>query len=149
MLLRAQAFGEEPCIRFAIMKLDDRTLWSGVEFIDDFDAARKYWHPSDACWDMQAILREHYGHLPNRQFVVPVEINVQGDVSEREIAEYLYRASILSLRTEEFGNGPRDSYVAPVIHWGYIKPIDRPVDKSSDNPVVDWGFGLDVQNGDI
>jgi len=52
MLLRAQPVGEEPCIRFVIVKLEDGTLWNGQQFTSDFDEAKKYWHPSDACIDM-------------------------------------------------------------------------------------------------
>ena len=95
MLLRAQAVGEHPSVRFVILNVRSNLMWDGESFVDDFDQARKYWHPSDACADMQDILREHYGQLRQRRFVVPVEIEVYGSVSQKEIAEYLYRASVL------------------------------------------------------
>ncbi|KAA5538575.1 hypothetical protein FYK55_27185 [Roseiconus nitratireducens] len=142
MLLRAQAFGKDPFRRFLILRIDDRKLWDGESFTDEFDSARKFHTPSDACFAIQDILKEHYKDLPQRHYVVPVEISVQGNVTEKEIAEYLFRASVLSIRTEEFGNGPKDSYVAPIIHWGYLKATDGPVNKDSENP-VNWGLDQD------
>ncbi len=140
MILRAQAVGEHPSVRLFILNVRNNLMWDGESFVDDFDLARKYWHPSDACADMQDILREHYGQLRRRRFVVPVEIEVYGSVSQREIAEYLYRASVLSIRTEEFGNGPAECLVLPTIHWGYIRELKLPLSRKPDNPAVEWGL---------
>ena len=148
MLLRAQPVGEHPSVRFFIRNVRNNMMWDGHSFVGDFDLARKYWHPSDACADMQDILREHYGQLRKRRFVVPVEIEVYGSVSQKEIAEYLYRASVLSVRTEEYGNGPAECLVLPVIHWGYIRELKLPLSKQPDNPAVEWGLEDENKGGD-
>lgn len=140
MLLRAQAVGEQPSVRFVILHLRSNLMWDGESFVDDFDQARKFWHPSDACGEMQDILREHYGQLRRRRFVVPVEIEVYGSVTPKEVAEYLSRASILSIRTEEYGNGPAECLVLPVIHWGYIRELKLPLNSKPDKPAVEWGL---------
>lgn len=146
MLLRAQSIGKDPCIRFVIRKLEDDTFWNGVEFTDDIETSQKHYTPSDACFVMQDILKEHYRELPKRKFVVPIEIEVFGKVTKRDIAEYLHRASIFSIRTEEFGNGPIDeSYVAPVIHWGFLRPIEGSAKKQIDDLAAEWEIEL---NGD-
>lgn len=149
MLLRAQAIGQDPHLRFVIRRMEDDTFWNGTEFAEEFDNAQKFYRPSDACFTMQDILKEHYNHLPVRKFVVPIEIDVFGDVSKRDIAEYLHRASILSIRTEDFGNGPiEDSYIAPVIHWGFVREICGPVKGQMDELAADWdaGSGLDLDD---
>jgi hypothetical protein len=140
MILRAQPVGEHPSVRFFILNVRTNLMWDGESFVDDFEQARKYAHPSDACADMQDILKEHYGQLRRRKFVVPVEIEVYGSVSQKEIAEYLYRASALSIRTEEYGNGPAECLVLPVIHWGYIRELKVPLSEKPDNPAVEWGL---------
>lgn len=142
MLLRAQAIGQEPCIRFVIRRLEDNTFWNGTEFNEDLENSQKYYTPSDACFVMQDILKEHYGHLPMRRFVVPIEVEVYGNVSKKEVAEYLYRASILSIRCEEHGNGPNESYVAPVIHWGYLREFPGSVKKHIDGLATEWQIEL-------
>lgn len=146
MFLKAKAVGEIPFRRYIILRVEDRTLWDGKAFTCDFDVAQKHYRPSDACFEIQRIMKEQYKNQPHRRYVVPVEIDVYGDVTTKQIAEYLHRATVLSIRTEEFGNGPTDdSYVAPVIHWGYIKPVDV-VREDTDNPAFDWGLGPDIEN---
>ena len=81
MILRAQAVGEYPSVRFVIRNLRSNLMWDGESFVDDFDLARKYAHPSNACAEIQNILKDHYGQLPKRRFVVPVEIKVYGSVN--------------------------------------------------------------------
>lgn len=95
---------------------------------------------------LERNMKEKYKSQPHRKYAVPVEVDVYGDVTPEQVAEYLHRASILSVRAEEFGNGPTaDSYVAPVIHWGYLKPIDV-VKEDPDKPALDWGIGPDIEN---
>lgn len=146
MLLRAQTIGDEPCIRFVILKLEDKTLWDGQQFTSDFDAAKKFWLPSVICLEMQAILKEHYQHLPEQKYIVPVEITVHGPASRDEIAEYLYQASVLSLRTEEYDNGPNGSLVSPIIHWGLIKDLHDRLDEDPDDPNTAWGNYIDLDD---
>ena len=138
--------GEEPCIRFVIVKLEDGAMWDGTEFTDDFDSAQKFYHPSDVCLKMQEILKELYQHLPERKYIVPVEITVHGPASRDEIAEYLFQASVLSLRTEEYDNGPTGSLVSPIIHWGLIKDLPEPLDEDPDDPNTAWGNYMDLDD---
>ncbi len=141
MLLRVQAVGSDPFLRFVISNMDDETLWNGIEFTPDFETSMKFCHPSDACFEIHRLMAEQYKHLPQKKYVAPVEIDVFGDVSMQEVAEFLHRATVLSVRAEEFGNGPKDeSYVAPTIHWGYLKLTDGSVNKTTDDPAKDWGF---------
>ncbi|MDA9856615.1 hypothetical protein N9D23_00720 [Rubripirellula sp.] len=146
MILRAQAVGEDPCIRFVVIRLEDGAMWDGQQFTGEFDSAKKYWHPSDACIDMQAILKEHYQYLPEKKYIVPVEITVLGPASRDEIAEYLFQASVLSLRTEEYDNGPNGSLVSPVIHWGLIKNLPDQLDEDPDDPNTAWGNYMDLDD---
>lgn len=145
MILRAQPVGEHPSVRFIILNVRNNLMWDGESFVDDFDLARKFYHPNQACFEMQEILKEHYDQLRRRRFVVPVEIEAYGSVSQKEIAEYLSRASVLSVRTEEFGNGPAECLVLPTIHWGYIRELKLPLNSKPDNPAVEWG--LEDDNG--
>lgn len=146
MLLRAEAVGEKPSVRFIIRNVRNNLMWDGDGFTNDFFAAVKYAHSSDACAAMQDLLKEHYGQLRRRRFVVPVEIEVYGSVSQQEIAEYLYRSSVLNIRTEEHGNGPAECLVLPVIHWGYIRELKLALNTKPDNPTVEWGLEEENEN---
>lgn len=146
MILRADVVGKHPSQRFVIRNLHDDTMWDGQGFTDDFLKAVKYAHPSDACADMQDILKDHYGQLVRRRFVVPVEIEVYGSISQKEIAEYLHRASVLNIRTEEYGNGPAECLVLPVVHWGYIRELKLALNGKTDNPAVEWGLEENDEN---
>ena len=100
MLLRAQAIGEEPYIRFIVVRLEDGAMWNGETFTSDFDSAKKYWHPSDACIDMQAILKEHYQHLPEKKYIVPVEIT--GCIEADAIGAFLVPLKFFYFHTRPF-----------------------------------------------
>lgn len=149
MILRANNIGPHEHPRFLIQNLHDGFVWTGIGFHCDWTHARLYAHPSDAGADMQEILKDFYGQLPMHRYVVPVEIEVFGNVSQKDIARYLYRASVLSIRTPEFGNGPGEALVLPVIHWGFIKELKHSVldpDNKPDNPAAEWG--LEDENED-
>ncbi len=121
MILRAQPFGQPPSRRWVIQNTYDNNVWDGKEFVEDWGCGRVYAHPSDACADMAEILKDFYGGLGKRTFVVPVEIEVYGSAKPSEIARYLYQASILNVQTQEYGNGPCECLVLPTIHWGRIR----------------------------
>ena len=74
-----------------------------------------------------------------------MEIEVYGGVWQKEIAAYLYRASVLSIRMEDYGNGPGECLVLPTIHWGFIRELKVPMNHKPDNPAVEWG--LEDYNG--
>lgn len=143
MILRAEPIGKQPSLRFVIRNMHDDSLWDGDSFEHDFDQARKYACPSDACAGMQEILKVEYDQLPLQRYAVPVEIEVFGRVSKRDIAKYLHRASVLCIRTEEYGNGPGESLVLTAIHWGLIKEVKHSVldkEHKPGNPDSDWGL---------
>ncbi len=123
MLLRAQPIGQPPSRRWVIQDIKQNTVWDGEKFVEDWKKGMKYAHPSDACADMHEVLKEFYGKLKKRTFVVPIEVEVYGAASKSKIARYLYNASVLNLRTHEHGNGPGISLVLPTIHWGKIREI--------------------------
>lgn len=123
MILRAQPIGHPPALRWVIKDTKKNTVWDGEKFVDDWEKGRKYAHPSDACGDMAEVLKEFYGRLEKRTFVVPVEIEVYGSATKSKIARYLYQASVLNVRTQEYGNGPCECLVLPTIHWGKIREI--------------------------
>ncbi len=137
MILRAQPIGTPPCRRYVIQNLHDNTVWNGHTFIDDWQKGMKYATASSACMDMQDILKTHYDQLPRHRYVCPVEIEVYGDAPKSKIAKYLHQSSTLNIKTHEFGNGPRECLVLPVVHWGLMKQIeDEPLLKEV--PMEDW-----------
>jgi len=121
MILRAQPIGQPPSQRWVVQNTHNNTVWDGAKFVEDWTEGRKYAHPSDACGDMAEILKDFYGDLEKRTFVVPVEIEVYGSATKSKIARYLYQASVLHMRTEEYGNGPCECLALPTIHWGRIR----------------------------
>lgn len=126
-ILRAvPEFGPPNARRYAILNVATGELWTGKSFQSDRSQARLYSEPNLACVDMREILVSYYDHLPLRRYRAPVEIEVYGSVTPQAVAWWLSRASLLCLRTTEYGNGPHESYVAPTIHWGLVEEIDRP-----------------------
>lgn len=121
MILRAEPIGHPPSRRWVIKDTNKNTVWDGDKFVEDWTGGRKYAHPSDACGDMAEILRDFYGGLEKRTFVVPVEIEVYGSATKSKVARYLYQASVLHVRTQDYGNGPCECLVLPTIHWGRIR----------------------------
>lgn len=122
MILRAEPIGHPPSRRWVIQDTKKNTVWDGAMFVEDWGKGRKYAHPSDACGDMAEILKDFYGGLgEKRTFIVPVEIEVYGSATKSKIARYLYQASVLHMRTQEYGNGPCECLVLPTIHWGRIR----------------------------
>lgn len=137
VILRAMPIGTGPFRRYVIQNMYNNTVWNGHEFVDDWDQAVVYATPSDACGEIQEILREQYGRLPRYRYLCPVEIEVYGAAPKRRLARYLHQASTLNIKTHEFGNGPRECLVLPVIHWGLMKKIeDEPLLKEV--PIEDW-----------
>lgn len=122
MILRAEPIGQPPSRRWVVQNTHDDTAWDGEKFVEDWEAARKYAHPSDACGDMADILKDFYSGLgEKRTFIVPVEVEVYGSATRGKIARYLYQSSVLHMRTQEYGNGPCECLVLPTIHWGKIR----------------------------
>jgi len=134
MILRANPVGPPIARRYVIQNLEDGKVWTGEEFVESTEEAMKndalkYATPTAACADMQEIMRIIYGDKPCRRYVVPIELEVYGDddITLTKVARWMHQASVLNVRTHQYGNGPRDSLVLPVVHWGLIKEIQRPV----------------------
>ena len=149
MILTAQPIGVPPSRRYVIQNYRDATAWNGESFVEDWDAARKYATASDACADMGDILRNFYGRLPRKRYVCPVEIEVYGAASRTKIARYLHQASVLNVRTHEFGNGPGECLVLPTIHFGLLKEIeDVPMLSKVENWAEDERDEFGLEDGD-
>ena len=131
MLLRAEPIGRPPYRRYIIQNNDEK-FWDGNGFTKDFKKGMKYCCTNDACEEMAAILKGFYGKLKRRTFVVPIEVEVYGSANQQEIANYLYRASVLNIETDKQGNGPDGNLVLPIIHWGRIKETRSSEDAEPD-----------------
>lgn len=127
ILRAAPEFGPPHARRFAIRNLGSGDYWTGEDFSPDWTHACLYATPSAACFEMQDIMRCLYDEKPLKRYRVPIELEVYGDVSMTQLARWMYQASFLNVRTHQYGNGPRDSLVLPVVHWGLIEEIPRPI----------------------
>ncbi|MCD0459535.1 hypothetical protein [Roseiconus lacunae] len=147
MILRAIPIGEPPSRRYMIRNQHDHSVWDGEKFVEDKSEAMLFATASDACMVMQDILKDFYKGLSSRRvrYVCPVEIEVWGAVTPKQVAHYLHRASVLNVKTQEHGNGPTfDSLVLPTIHWGFLGEVEvsitDPNYKKPDDPAVEWGL---------
>lgn len=147
MLLRAQPIGKSPSLRWVIQDIKKNTFWDGNMFTKDWTRGVKYAHPSDACGDMQLILKKIYSDLPRHRYVVPIEIEFYGDRSKETIARYLHQATLLNVQTSQYGNGPGECLVLPTIHWGRIRQVEEFNPLSDiENPAVEWGLENENEN---
>ena len=115
------AFGTDDAPRYAIQNLVDDQIWTGKDFSPDWDRAMLYAAPNDACADMRQIMVRVFDHQPLAIYEAPTRIEVFGDVSMRQVQQFLSRASILRVRNSEYGNGPAGSLAIPSIHWAEMK----------------------------
>ncbi len=147
MILRAVPyFGTEGAPRYGIQNITSGEYWNGNFFSYDTTNVRLYAHAGEACAEMASILRETYGHMPRSRYFAPVEIELYGNASINQIARYLHRASVLNIRTHEYGNGPQGNLVLPTIHWGLLRGIeDTPMlSKLECYEEIDWGMSEDI-----
>lgn len=94
--------------------------WNGERFVSTGEGVR-YADYSDAAMDLQMILKKYFeGQTPTR-YVVPVFIEVYGDVPVALVAQHLSKTASLFLDTPKQGYGPDGSLILPVIHWGQIE----------------------------
>lgn len=127
ILQAVSEFGPPHARRYVIVKLDTREYFTGEGFSIDSNHARLYATATSAGFVMHDILKAHYAEKPLKRYRVPIEIKVYGDVSMAQVARWLSQSSLLNIRTHEFGNGPRNSLVLPVIHWGLIRDLKGPM----------------------
>lgn len=117
LILKAVSeFGLPHARRYAIRNHQTREYFTGDGFSIGSNHARLFATSTSAVFAMHDILRSHYDEKPLKRYRVPIEIEVYGDVSMSQVAGWLHRASLLNIRTHEFGNGPRNRLVLPTIH---------------------------------
>lgn len=129
LILRAvPEFGPPHARRYAIVNVETGGYFTGAGFSWDQTKARLYHTASSACFQMHDILRVVYGAKPLKRYEVPIEMEVYGDVGKANVARWLSQSTVLNIRTHEFGNGPgNESLVLPVVHWGLIQELARPM----------------------
>lgn len=137
MILMAQALNEGLFKRYLILNHNDGYVWDGEKFVEDWDLGMVFASPTDACAVMQQILREFYKGISTfkAKYVVPIEVEVWGNVTQNQVARYMHRASYLNIKTHEHGNGPAESLVMSTIHWARIEKAKE----ESDLPSTDTG----------
>jgi hypothetical protein len=116
-------FGTPVATRWAIQNLVDDQVWTGNCFSPDWNRARLYAEPNDACLDMRKIMIRAYDHQPLTVYEAPTRIEVFGDVEMRQLQHWLSRAAVLRIRNSEYGNGPKDTLAMPAIHWAEMKRV--------------------------
>lgn len=132
---------------FVISKLNDKTYWDGWRFVNDIASAKEYSSLWEAMKAIPEIIEQQYEPIQKQSYIVPVTIEATGNVTRKEIGEYLQAAAKLFVDRDEFGNGPSaDSYVEPKIHWHLIKDLSDGLDEDPDDPYSSWGYGLDIDD---
>lgn len=108
--------------RFLIQD-DNERVWTGERF--HANGAALFANQNDACLEVHSILKRHFDGIEPKRYVVPCFIEVFSEelVSEVEVASFLSKATRLELHTNEYGNGPNNSLVLPVIDWKRIEEI--------------------------
>ena len=76
-----------------------------------------------------------------------VTVEVAGDVTRKEIGEYLESAAKLTVNRNDFGNGPSpECYVDPEIYWHLLKDMPERLEEDPDEPHFSWGYQLDLDD---
>jgi hypothetical protein len=133
--------------KFVISRLNDDTFWDGFRFVDDLASAKRYEFQSRALSTIFEIEDQYGESAKQRTYIVPVTVEVTGDVTRKEIGEYLESAAKLIMNRDEFGNGPSpESYVEPEIHWHFIKEMPDRIDEDPDEPHFSWGYYPDIDD---
>jgi len=71
------------------------------------------------------------------KFVAPVEIEVYGVAPKKKLVRWLHQASVLHLKTDQFGNGPRECLILPTINWGLMRRIAEDI-SLKEIPTEEW-----------
>ena len=130
--------------QFVIKRLNDDTFWDGYRFVDDIASAKRYGIRSGALIEMFEIEKQYGDAAEQRTYILPVTVRVTGNVTRKEIGEYLDSAVKLIMNREDFGNGPTsESYVEPEAHWHLIKEMPDRLEEDPDEPNISWGYYID------
>lgn len=111
--------------RFCIQNLVNEQVWTGFGFTPDWTKALLYASANEACKDMRKIMMSFYDSAPVTVYEAPVRIEVFGEADMLRVAQWLSKASVLKLRTDDYGNGPDGSLVLPVIHWAEMEKVSH------------------------
>ena len=125
VLQATPAFGAEGADRFVIQNLKNHHVWTGDDFSPDWKNAVLYANVNRACGDMRQIMLRVYDGEPLTIFEAPCRVEVFGYAPMLHVQQWLSRASLLKLRTDDYGNGPNDTLTIPTIHWSEMKLIDE------------------------
>ena len=100
--------------RWVIMK-QEGSFWTGLDFGSN---PLVYANLQKAIKGLHHLLKEKSGGEP-KKYVVPLLIEVYGDVDIAEVALHLSETVEFSTNL----NGPYESIILPAIHWQKIKEI--------------------------
>ncbi len=126
---------------FVVAKLNDDTFWDGYRFVHDIESAKRFEVQSGAINEIFEIEEQHGESAKQRTYILPVTVQVTGDVTRSQIGEYLDSAAKLIINRDDFGNGPSpESYVEPEIHWHLVKEMPDRFDEDPDEPDFSWGY---------
>ncbi|HBJ37100.1 MAG TPA: hypothetical protein DDZ51_20580 [Planctomycetaceae bacterium] len=129
---------------FVVARLNDDTFWDGYRFVHDIEAAKRFESYSGAFIEIFEIEDQYGESAKQRTYILPVTVRVTGNVTRKEIGEYLNSAAELIMNRDDFGNGPSpESYVEPEIHWHLIKEMPDRLDEDPDEPDFSWGYHID------
>lgn len=129
---------------FVVTRLNDDTFWDGYRFVDDIASAKHYDIRSGALVEMFEIEEQCGEAAKQRTYILPVTVQVAGDVTRQQVGEYLESAIKLIMNREDFGNGPTpESYVESEAHWHLIKEMPNRLDEDPDEPNFSWGYYLE------
>ena len=133
--------------KFVISRLNDDTFWDGFRFVNDIASAKRFDLQSGAINEILEIEEQHGESAKKRTYILPVTIEVTGDVTRGQIGEYLNSAAKLIMNRDAFGNGPSpESYVEPEIHWHMVKEMPDRLDEDPDEPDFSWGHYLTLDD---
>jgi hypothetical protein len=123
-MLITMTVGRKPFLRYVIHDDTTKLWWDGHCFIKDLKDSKKYLRFCEAALDIQNMLREQYNQLPKSTYTVPIDIEVYGNADLADIQNYLYQATDLVMKIDEFGVGPNETLVTTTIYWHKMKKCD-------------------------
>ena len=143
MFLKPHAVGDG----FVITKLNDGTFYDGWRFVDDIESAKEYRFQCEAMHEIEEIIEQQYEPVQQRTYILPVTVEVTGNVTRQEVGDFLEAAAKLMINRDEYGNGPSgESYVEPEVHWHLIKDLPDGLDEDPDDPDTSWGYYIDIDD---
>lgn len=118
-----------------VIKDQKQRMWNGELLGQETTRPLLYAAHEAAACDIHNILKSNFQGVEPVRYVVPlvVEVFSHEAVHVAEVAQHLSRSSRLFLNSTEYGNGPRNSLVLPVIEWHRIEPM-KEIPNESEQP---------------